>query len=190
MHFLFDMHYYLAVTSKYNPIHFCPTISLQTRHICVGTNALHTFKVEEATTNMLLLNLNSEPKLQTRLSQHLVYLLEMEVHPKHVRQYGFVFGNQFPAFEKLKSIIKPSSDANAPCQVLCFAIKTNSLVETVVSEFVNSVRTNIPDYAGFYPKHPHEIAVNARKQLSGIVFNLRVIEVSNSQSKYYIGFIE
>ena len=82
-----------------------------------------------------------------------MYLLEIEVYPKHIRQYGFVFGNQFPAFEKLKSIIKPSFDANAPCQVLYFAIKTNLFVENVVSEFVDSIRTNIPDYAGFYPKH-------------------------------------
>ena len=200
----------------------------------MGTNALHTLKVEEATTNTLLFNFDSRPKLQIRLSQHLVYLLEMEIHPKHVRQYGFVFGNQFSAFKKLKSIIKPSSDVNTPCQIFCFVIKTNSLVENVVSEFVNSVKTNIPAYAGFYPKHSekhflqtedyfmptnwpivqvpasptldswleyttiygyaaiykHEIAVNMRKQLSGMVFNLWVMEVPNSQSKHYIGFIE
>ena len=233
MHLSFDMRYCLAVTPKHNPNHFCPTISLQTGHICVGTDALHTLKVEEATTNTLLPNLDSEPKLQTRLSQHLVYLLEMEVHPKHVRQYGFVFGNQFPAFEKLKSIIKPFFDANVPRQVLNFAIQTNLLVENIVSEFVDSVRINISDYADFYPKHlehhffqtgdyftltdwpivqvptlltldswseyitiygyvaiyKHEIAVNMCKQLSRMVFNLQVIEVSNFWSNHYIGII-
>ena len=85
-----------------------------------------------------------------------MYLLKIEIYLKHVRQYKFVFGNQFPTFKKLKSIIKPSSDANTPHQVLCFVIKTNSLVENVVSEFVNNVRTNIPDQAGFYPKHPEK----------------------------------
>ena len=216
VHLLFDIYYCLAVTPKHNPNYFRPKIFLQTGYICVGIDALHTFKVEEATTNTPLSNLDSESKLQTRLSQHLVYLLEMEIHPKHVRQYGFVFDNQFLAFKKLKSIIKPSSDTNAPYQVLRFAIKTNSLVKNIVFEFVDSMRTNISDYADFYLKYPehhflqigdyptptdqpivqvpaslildswseyttvygyvaiykHEIAVNARKQLSKIVFNL------------------
>ena len=68
VHLLYDMHYCLTATSKHNPNHFCLTIFLQIGHICVGIDALHILKVEEVITDTLLPNLNSEPKLQTRLS--------------------------------------------------------------------------------------------------------------------------
>ena len=43
---------------------------------------------------------------------------------------------------------------------------------------------------GYAAIYKHEIVVNVHKQLSGMVFNLWVMEVPISQSKHYIGFIE